>query len=108
MNLAPISLDLVTWNSTGQVVSLELQYLRGSNVSMRSLDALIYNSTWKFNIVFSNVNSSNPLTLGSEVTQSFFLAGAPLKVGVVYDITTTGTYVNGTNSISNFEVELQT
>jgi hypothetical protein len=108
LDIGPVSLNLVSWNSSGQTVSLKLQYLSYSNASLQSLVARIYNSTWSYDIVFSGVNSTHPLLPGSSWIQVSFIAGAPLRSNVVYDMTATGTYVDGTQTISSFKVQLQT
>lgn len=107
-SIQPVWLNLVSWNSSGQTVSLKLQWFPFGNASLRSLQARISNSTWSYLIPFQQVNSTNLLQPGSSVVQEVFLAGAPLKGDVIYDMTATGTYVNGTQIVSSFRVQLQT
>ncbi|HEV2226749.1 MAG TPA: hypothetical protein VGR56_08100 [Nitrososphaerales archaeon] len=108
LTIQPRSLDVVLWNSSGQTVSLELQFLPFSNASLRSLEARISNSSWSYMITFLQVNSTNLLRPGSNVVQEIFIPGAPLRPNVEYDMAATGTYVNGTQVVSNFKVLLQT
>lgn len=104
--VGPQSLNLVSWNASGQTVALKLNY-DGYNLPIRSLEAKIFNSTWSYTVQFSDVNSTYPFQYGSNVTQTFFLLGSPLHGNVVYDATATYTYVNGTSSSSSFAVQLQ-
>ncbi len=108
--IGPVSFNLLSWDSTGQRVSLELQYFWNprANMSMRGLDARIHNSTWSYEIQFANINATHPLPLGGSATQAAFMNGSPLRPSVIYDVTATGTLVNGTRLISNFKIQLQT
>ena len=108
--LLSLSFNFISWDPSGQKVSLTLLYVPSSNTnaSLRSLQARIFNSTLSYLIPFSNVNSTNPLLAGSYSKQTMVIPGYPLRPGVVYSLSSTGTYLNGTRLISSCKVELQT
>jgi hypothetical protein len=106
--IEPVFLNLVSWNASGQVVSLELQYLSGSNQSLHGLEARIFNSSWSYVFQFSSVNSTHPLQPGASAIQEALFHGAPFRSSVVYDMTATGVYANGARTTSDFKVQLQT
>jgi len=104
----PVSFNLILWNSSDQIVSLKLQYYSFSNLSLQSLEARIYNSSWSYVMLFSDINSTHPLQAGASAMQEVLVPGAPLRGNTVYDVIATGTYTNGTQTISTFKVLLQT
>jgi hypothetical protein len=106
--IQPVSFNLISWDSSKQNVSLTLFYFSPFNASMQTLQARVFNSTWSYLIPFSSVNSTKPLLEGSYATQSIVIPSSPLRPGLVYNLTSTGTYSNGTKVISNYKVELQT
>ncbi len=108
--LWPVSFNLISWDSSGQKVSLTLLYVpfSNANASLQSLQARMFNSTWSYVIPFSGVNPTNPLLAGSYAKQVTLIPGGPLRPSVIYNLTSTGTYLNGTQLISNCKVELQT
>jgi hypothetical protein len=105
VRMLPVSFDLLSWNSSGQTVSLTL--LSGLDASATSLTALIHNSTWQYEIDFVNVSPARPLAPGNNATQVVFLGGSPLRGEVTYDVNASGTYADGSRYSLDFEVVLR-
>lgn len=101
----PLSFDLLSWNSTGQEVSLTL--LSGLNTSTTSLTTIIHNSTWQYTIDFTRVNPEHPLAPSDNVTQVVFLPGSPLRGNLTYYVTASGTYADGSRYSSEFVMVLR-
>lgn len=106
-DVGPQSFNFVSWNASGQTVALTLVYVWGSRLPLAGLQTKIYNSTWSYTVRFADVNSTDPLQLGSNATQVFLIPGSPLRANVIYDATAIFTYTNGTSATSGFGLELQ-